>query len=156
MCCCAYVVLTERSLLVPSVKNPDTRHASHRTLCHQGTRHRQGSTAPIAGQTGTWPAHTQLKSRPLSSEITPRHRETITSLCSTRRLYFCLRLLPSMSPCNTRHWAGIGRWRADTPVKVLAPRPVRQQDPKKRAKIVTRTGQYRKQHTASWTPPLPC
>ena len=31
----------------------DTAQTSHRTLCHQGTMHRQGSTAPTAGATGT-------------------------------------------------------------------------------------------------------
>ena len=54
--------------------NQDT---SHRILCHQGTRHRYGSTAPTTGATETYLALTQLKLRrrgnPPAPDMTPRH-----------------------------------------------------------------------------------
>ena len=41
----------------------ETTHTSHRMLCHQGTGHRYGSTAPTAGAKGTGAAPTQLRLR---------------------------------------------------------------------------------------------
>ena len=63
--------------LGPISLNWDTTQTSHRTLRHQGTSHRHGSTAPTKGATGTRATHTQLKPRrwgsPWAPVVKPRH-----------------------------------------------------------------------------------
>ena len=59
----------------------DTTNTSYRILCHKGTSHRQGRTAPSAGATGTRAAHTQLKPRrqgnPPAPVTSPRNRSAV-------------------------------------------------------------------------------